>query len=105
MTRDGTAQHQQPRGGSRGASPDLSKDIAEAVRREPGDRVQCVRVFRDYYRCNWWSPLPVERGHAAPSWSALTTRHVRQSHFLLVTRRDDTLDIGDVAPAGRRAVG
>ena len=35
---------------------DLSRRIEKAVQKDPSDRVKCVRVFDDYYRCNWWYP-------------------------------------------------
>ena len=41
---------------------DLSKEIEKSMDRRPDDRIKVVRLFDDYYRCNWWvqdkSPHP-----------------------------------------------
>jgi hypothetical protein len=39
----------------RAAETDLSAQIEQAVQKDPLDRVKCVRVFDNFYRCNWWA--------------------------------------------------
>ena len=73
---------------------DLSREIESAVEREPLDRVRCVRVFGDYYRCNWWSPP--EKEHARrpmADWAALAMNRVRKSRFLTASDRSGRLVI------------
>src|SRR6188768_1309773 len=36
------------------AVEDLSKEIEQSVERLADERVRAVRVFDDFYRCNWW---------------------------------------------------
>lgn len=77
---------------------DLSREVERAVKRLPQDRVRCVRVFGNYYRCNWWAPpMPTppfgwERTGAAGEsqsraipWGTGSTHHVRQSRFFHAT--------------------
>ena len=33
-----------------------ASEILKQLEREPGDRVTCVWVYGDFYRCNWWAP-------------------------------------------------
>lgn len=62
---------------------DLSGEIERSVAREPLDRVRCVRVFDDHYRCNWWSPGGDPHHQPAQSpWAALATQRVRKSQFI-----------------------
>lgn len=73
---------------------DLSPEIADSLDRKPGDRVTCVRISGDYYRCNWWATS--DRGrHDNPLMAGLlvTTHRVRQSRFLHVTKPADKLII------------
>jgi hypothetical protein len=61
---------------------DLSDEIERAVAREPLDRVRCVRVFEDRYRCNWWAPgEDYPRGPQA-EWASLAMHRVRKSRFI-----------------------
>ena len=83
---------------NRAADADLSADIAQAIGREPLDRVKVVRVFGDYYRCNWWAPFFGEpRGSAAFDWGVSATHRVRKSRFLNATVREGKLVVEEVA--------
>src|SRR5689334_3062863 len=61
---------------------DLSSEIERAVEREPLDRVRCVRVFGDCYRCNWWAPTGQfnSREPLAP-WAETSMHRIRKSRF------------------------
>jgi hypothetical protein len=63
----------------------LSSQIAEAVERQPGDRVKCTYISGNNYRVNWWAPTGTEK-YDNPSMEGLlvTTHRVRQSRFLSV---------------------
>ena len=78
------------------AERDLSREIEQAVEREPMDRVRCVRVFGNFYRCNWWSRLG--RAHRGEDfdWAGLITDHVRKSRFFSVTMQTGQMVIADV---------
>jgi hypothetical protein len=62
---------------------DLSAEIAQAVAKQPGDRVRVARVWGDHYRCNWLAPTPRVDG------GMLETFRIRHSRFLKVTRGQD----------------
>src|SRR5581483_4560127 len=75
---------------SKQAAPvDLSRQIEHAVKREPADTVRCVRVFGDFYRCNWWSRLGKRPATPDYDWGGLMTDYVRQSRFLKATLSGD----------------
>jgi hypothetical protein len=78
-------------------SGDLSGEIERAIDRQPLDRVRCVRVFGDYYRCNWWAP-PTGKfdGNRAFDWAMATTHQVRKSDFLRATSNAGQLVIETV---------
>jgi hypothetical protein len=84
-----------PSGG--GGGGDLSRDIERAVDRQPLDRVRCVRVFADHYRCNWWSPTPSvadqDRRDPTAAWAFAALHRVRQSRFLRATNTGGRLVI------------
>ena len=68
------------------AQTDLSSQIERAVKKDPRDRVRCVRVFDDFYRCNWWAEPVVKVVSKHPSvWGSVATERVRKSRFLNVT--------------------
>ena len=70
----------------RAAEADLSAQIEQAVQKDPLDRVKCVRVFDDNYRCNWWAqPAVGTTGRDDSVWGAVATQRVRKSRFLNVT--------------------
>jgi hypothetical protein len=61
---------------------DLSDEIERAVAREPLDRVRCVRVFEDRYRCNWWAPGDDYPKGPQAEWASLAMHRVRKSRFI-----------------------
>ena len=73
---------------------DLSKEIAQTVAREVGERVTCRWISGNHYRCNWWSSNST-REYDNPSMEGLlvTTHRVSRSEMLLVTRSEMGLDI------------
>lgn len=77
---------------------DLSEAIARTVVRDPLDRVRCVRLFDDCYRCNWWAPAngPDARFPMA-DWALSAMHRVRKSRFLRATSRGGELVIEDAA--------
>jgi hypothetical protein len=73
---------------------DHSREIERAVAREPLDRVKCVKLYDDKYRCNWWAPMAAHPAtNRAFDWSTLSTHHVRRSVFLTVRIAEDKLVI------------
>lgn len=76
---------------------DLSREIERIVDREPLDLVKCVRVFGNYYRCNWWSSAGVQRGDLDSHWSRMIMNIVRKSSFMSVTMDADELVMKEVA--------
>jgi hypothetical protein len=88
------------------AAGDLSREIERAVPREPQDRVRCVRVFGDRYRCNWWAP---DRGESLPvamaEWAVTAMHRVRRSRFLRATTRASRLLIEDLGGDHGRDIG
>ena len=84
------------------APTDLSAQIEHAVRKDPLDRVKCVRVFDDNYRCNWWAP-PAEgtAGRDDSVWGAVATQRVRKSRFLNVTTVAGELVIKEMVSRAR----
>ena len=78
------------------ADADLSTRIEQTVQREPLDKVKCVRVFGNYYRCNWWAPpVGAKAGEHTSAWGDVATQHVRKSRFLSVTLVEGQLVIKD----------
>jgi hypothetical protein len=64
---------------------DLSGEIERAVARQPLDRVRCVHLYDDHYRCNWWAP-GIDDKHAKQEgqseWASLAMHRVRKSRFI-----------------------
>jgi hypothetical protein len=85
---------------------DLSRQIEQLVEREPLDAVRCVRVFGNFYRCNWWSRLGAKRAGRDFDWGGFITDHVRQSRFLKATVRGEEIILEEVptGAAGRRSI-
>jgi hypothetical protein len=78
------------------AASDLSREIAFAVEREPGDRVRVTWIQGPNYRCNWWSPSSnALYDNPGMCGLLLTTHRVRMSRFLSVTKVGDGLVIDD----------
>src|SRR3954466_4689362 len=82
----------------RPVNTDLSTQVEHAVQREPLDRVKCVHVFGNFYRCNWWADpgVGVASKHAS-IWGLVATQRVRKSRFLDATLVDGALVIKEVA--------
>ncbi len=80
------------------ADPDLSRQIELLIGREPHDRVKCVRVFHQFYRCNWWSPSAelVKSNHAF-MWETDANHTVRKSVFLNATTATGGFTVSEVA--------
>ncbi|MEZ0266689.1 MAG: hypothetical protein ACAI43_18325 [Phycisphaerae bacterium] len=75
---------------------DLSAQIALTVAREPLDHVKCVRVYDDFYRCNWWAPEPTPGGQTMPAWGMLSTHRVRKSTFMSAVLRAGRLELVEI---------
>jgi hypothetical protein len=80
---------------------DLSSEIEHAVEREPHDRVKCVRLFDDFYRCNWWGAGDDQSPSGRSAWTDVATSRVRKSRFLNVTLQGEKLRIKEVDSAAR----
>lgn len=80
---------------------DLSAEIERAVEREPLDRVKCVRVYEDFYRCNWWVPADGDADRNQSAWASHAMQRVRKSKFLNVRLSAGKLEIAEVAGQAR----
>jgi hypothetical protein len=69
----------------------LSKAIAASIEKGPGEEVRSVRVFEDYYRCNWW----VQDKSLGPAY--LNLGKISRSRFLRATMIGDKLVIEDLS--------
>lgn len=77
-----------------GAKADLSADIARSMERGPDEHLRVVRVFANYYRCNWWVLDPSPH----PFW--LSTGTIRKSRFIQARMKDGRLLIdAETSPA------
>jgi hypothetical protein len=81
-----------------GLGEDLSGRIEQAVVRRRHDRVKCVRVAGDFYRCNWWAVATADEVGGS-AWAAVAMNRVRESRFLRATLEGNVLKIDEVAPA------
>jgi len=99
---DESAANKVVRQASNGQPPgtDLSQEIERVVDREPLDLVKCVRVFGNYYRCNWWSRTVAARTRADYAWSGRMADYVRKSCFLNVTMNAGELIMKEIGPVG-----
>ena len=70
---------------------DFAKLIEQTVEKKPEERVKCVRVFDNLYRCNWWL-----RGDDA-AWGTLTPGKIVKSKFLRATSTSDGLLLDDLS--------
>jgi hypothetical protein len=71
---------------------DFARLIEQTVEKRTDERVKCVRVFDNLYRCNWWL-----RGDDA-AWGTLTPGKIVKSRFLRATMSDAGLLIDDLNP-------
>ena len=67
---------------------DLSKEIAAALEKGPGETVKCIHVFGDNYRCNWWGPSE-ER-------TPVLVQRVHRSRLLKVKKTADGLTMQEL---------
>ena len=66
---------------------DLSAEIVDAVRKSPGERVTCRRVFDNKYRCNWWSAGGTSKyDNPEMTGQLVTTHRVSRSEMLRVVK-------------------
>jgi hypothetical protein len=89
-----------PDGNAASPDKDLSREIERMVDREPLDLVKCVRVFGNYYRCNWWSSAGSQSGHSDANWSRMIVDIVRKSCFLIATMDAGKLVMKEIIAAG-----
>lgn len=75
---------------------DLSGEIELAVEREPLDRVRCVHLYDDRYRCNWWAPGDGEIRTPQAEWAMLAMHRVRKSRFISARLSGGQLVMEDV---------
>ena len=87
-----------PEGNAPSPDKDLSREIERIVDREPLDLVRCVRVFGNYYRCNWWSSAGVKSGSLDARWSRMIIDIVRKSCFLTATMDAGHLVMKEIVP-------
>jgi hypothetical protein len=64
--------------------PDLSKTIDKSLERLPGERVRSMRVFGDWYRCNWWTT-------PRSDWLGVAASRISRSQFLHVVLNGESL--------------
>lgn len=72
------------------AAADLSEAIKQTMDRQPNEQVDCVHLFGDRYRCNWWSRK------TSDDWRTFGTGSISKSMFLRATRTSDGLVIEDL---------
>jgi hypothetical protein len=106
MMDEQSAQEQPARKAAESTSPenpsekDLSREIERTVAREPLDFVKCVRVFGNYYRCNWWSRAAGARQYLDYAWTGIIVDIVRKSCFLSATMNAGELTLKEIGPVG-----
>ena len=78
------------------ADIDHSREIIQTMDKEPRDQLTCVRVYDDFYRCNWWAPgiLP-GRSESIFQGLEISTYRIRKSHFVRAVIRDGQLVVED----------
>ncbi len=69
---------------------DLSKEIEQSAARQPEESIKAVRVFDNYYRCNW----RVQDKSSNAFWLATPT--ITKSRLLRATMTKDGLIIEDM---------
>ena len=52
---------------------------------EPLDRVRCVHLYGDRYRCNWWAPGEADAAGPQAEWAIRAMHRVRKSRFIART--------------------
>ena len=74
-------------------SDDLARELEKTLAREPMDRIKCVHVGGDSYRCNWWAPYEGDNTAKGCYFGTLTSHHVRKSAFVSAVRGAEGLVI------------
>jgi hypothetical protein len=69
---------------------DLSREIEQSAERQPDEIIKAIRVYNDYYRCNWWVQDKSTHGF----W--LATGTIRKSRLLQATKAANGLQLKDV---------
>jgi hypothetical protein len=83
------------------ATTDLSAEIIRSISKGHDQRVTCLHVSGDNYRCNWWSPAPTRKYDNPVMRGLLVTTHVvAKSRFLNVVKENNQLVVKD-ASVGR----
>ena len=77
------------------AQADRSAEVAQLLNKQPRDHLTCVRVYGDFYRCNWWAPGDVANRPGAIEWLEISTYRVRKSQFVKATMNDGKLAVED----------
>src|SRR5579871_6076287 len=82
----------------RATQTDLSAEIIRSIAKEQNQRITCMRVCGNNYRCNWWSPAPT-KAYDNPAMRGLlvTTHVVAKSRFLNVVKVDNRLVVTDAS--------
>lgn len=75
---------------SSAAAEDLSRSIEQAMGKVAGERVRCVRVWGNFYRCNWW------RSVGEDQTVGVVTNRIVASRFVRATSTPDGVKIDDV---------
>lgn len=71
-------------------SADFSREIVQALKCAPNERITCRQITGNFYRCNWWAPQKTD-GNPAMAGLVITTHCVRRSEVLYVTKIEQRL--------------
>jgi hypothetical protein len=77
------------------AAEDLSREIERSSERQADEQIKAVRVFGDFYRCNWWAR------DMSPNAYWLATGTIRKSRLLRATRTSAGMRVEDVTPMSK----
>ena len=69
---------------------DLSRDVERAMEKQSDEEVRAVRLFGNFYRCNWWV---VEKGQQAVF---VQSGRIRRSRFLRATKAPEGVVVEEV---------
>jgi hypothetical protein len=75
---------------------DLSKAIEQSADRQPDESIKAVRVFDNYYRCNW---RVLDK---SPNAFWLATGTIRKSRLLRATMTSNGLNLEDMTLTGKQ---
>jgi hypothetical protein len=77
------------------AAEDLSREIERTELRQPDEQIKAIRVFGDFYRCNWWAK------DMSPTAFWLSTGTIRKSRLLRATKTHAGMHVEDVTPLNK----